>query len=107
MTGKRKRRGRTEHTRRELAAYDVPGGEIVLYQAPEGSVSLDVRLLFHVVEAMSLECVRNLGHMREMVLLIRNIAAQARAPGEVMEWIEIVQDDLDAVFTALAEGRTG
>ncbi|MBW1717255.1 MAG: hypothetical protein JRJ77_15770 [Deltaproteobacteria bacterium] len=64
-----------------------------------------VRLLFHIDEAMSWESVRNLEHMRKTLLVIQNIAAQAKAPEDVIEWIEIVREDLDEVFAAIAEGE--
>jgi len=63
------------------------------------------RLLFHIDEAMSWESVRNLEHMRKTLLVIQNIAAQAKAPEDVIEWIEIVREDLDEVIAAIAEGE--
>ncbi|MDD2853828.1 MAG: hypothetical protein PHY09_18225 [Desulfuromonadaceae bacterium] len=43
------------------------------------------RLLFQIDEAMSWEAVRDLEYMRKTVLIIRNIAVQAKAPAEVVE----------------------
>ena len=63
------------------------------------------RLLFHVDEAMSWESVRNLDQMRSTLVLIRNIAMQSKVPNEIVEWIEIVQEDLEEVFLAIAEGE--
>ena len=63
------------------------------------------RLLFHVDEAMSWECVRNLHRMRDMTTLIRNIVLQSEAPPHVMEAIDDVVDALREVFAALAEGE--
>ena len=62
------------------------------------------RLLFHVDEAMSWESVRNLDRMRSILVLIRNIATQSTVPEEVLEWIEMVQEDLEEVMLAIAEG---
>ena len=63
------------------------------------------RLLFHVNDAMSWESVRNLEQMRKTLLLIRNIAAQAELPEEVREGIGTVEENLDEVFRAIAEGE--
>ena len=64
------------------------------------------RLLFHIDEGMSWENVRNLDNMRKTLLLIRNIAVQSKVPDEVSEWIEDVEENLEEVFTAIAEGET-
>ncbi|MBU2714510.1 hypothetical protein, partial [Zooshikella harenae] len=61
------------------------------------------KLLFHIDEAMSWECVRNLKLMKETLLLIRNIAAHS-APEEVNESVEMVMESLEEVFSAIAEG---
>jgi len=63
------------------------------------------RLLFQIDEAMSWESVRNLKQMRKTLLLIRNIAAQAEVPEEIREWIGIIEENLDEVFEAIAEGE--
>ncbi len=63
------------------------------------------RLLFHIDEGMSWESVRDLNHMRKILLLIRNLAAEANVPEQVREWVSEVKDDLDEVFEALAEGE--
>ena len=63
------------------------------------------RLLFHIEEGMSWESVRNLNSMHNTLLLIRNIAINATAPDDVSEHIEMVIEDLDAVFAAIAEGE--
>jgi hypothetical protein len=63
------------------------------------------RLLFHIDEGMSWESVRQLDHMRETLLLIRNIATQADVPEAVTYWIDTVGQDLEEVFAAIAEGE--
>jgi hypothetical protein len=63
------------------------------------------RLLFHIDEGMSWESVRNLKQMKATLLLIHNIATQAGASEEVIEWIGMARGDLDEVFEALAEGE--
>ncbi len=44
MTSKRNTRPECRAARETPAFYGGPGGEIVLYRAPDGTVSLDVRL---------------------------------------------------------------
>ncbi|PON13389.1 hypothetical protein C2W62_34605 [Candidatus Entotheonella serta] len=63
------------------------------------------RLLFHIVEGMSWESVRNLDSMKATLLLIHNIATQADVPAEVVEWIDTVWNDLEEVFAAITEGE--
>ena len=43
--------------------------------------------------------------MKETFILVQNIAVQANAPKEVIEWIDDVRDSLNAVFEAIAEGK--
>jgi len=63
------------------------------------------RLLFHVDEAMSWESVRNINIMSKTFLLVQNIAIQADAPEEVIEWIDDVRESIDAAVAAIAEGE--
>jgi hypothetical protein len=63
------------------------------------------RLLFQIDEAMSWESVRNLEYMRKTLLIIHNIAVQAKAPTEVIESIGYVQQNLEEVFEAISEGE--
>ena len=63
------------------------------------------RLLFHIEEGMSWESVRNLKNMHNALLLIRNIATNAKAPEDVLEFIELVSKDLDEVFAAISKGE--
>ena len=63
------------------------------------------RLLFHIDEAMSWESVRNLNIMRKTFILVQNIAIQANAPEEVIEWVDDVRDSIDAAVAAIAEGK--
>ncbi|MFZ0254083.1 MAG: hypothetical protein WAN46_00200 [Gammaproteobacteria bacterium] len=43
--------------------------------------------------------------MRKTLLLIQNIVNQSDCPDEVREGVEMVRDDLDEVFQAIAEGE--
>lgn len=63
------------------------------------------KLLFHIDEAMSWESVRNLNNMRKTFILVQNIAIQANAPEEVIEWVNDVRDSLDEAVAAIAEGK--
>ena len=63
------------------------------------------KLLFHIDEAMSWECVRNLKLMKETFLLIQNISVQSKAPEEIIEMVGMVRDSLEDVFSAIKEGE--
>ena len=53
------------------------------------------RLLLHIDEAMNWESVRNLGHMKDTLLLVTNLAVQAKLPQASMEDLEEIRDTLD------------
>jgi hypothetical protein len=63
------------------------------------------RLLFHIDEGMSWENVRQIDNMRKILLLIRNISTKAKVPDEVCQNIEMVIEDLEEVFSAIAKGE--
>ena len=52
------------------------------------------RAIFHITEAMSWETVRNLKQMPPLLLMVRNICMQGKAPEEVLENIS----ELDAIL---------
>jgi hypothetical protein len=52
------------------------------------------RALFHIDEAMSWETVRNLRLMPPLLLVIRNLCLQGKAPDEVIQNIEDVTEVL-------------
>ena len=56
------------------------------------------RVLFHIDEAMSWEVVRNLRMMPPFLLVIRNICAQGKAPHEVIENLNDIDDILKDVL---------
>lgn len=60
--------------------------------------------LFYIDEAMSRESVRNLDAMKVTLVLIRHLAIQARAPSEVLDGIDEVQDCFDEAVAAIADG---
>lgn len=63
------------------------------------------RLLFQIDEAMSWESVRNLEQMRNVFLVIQNIAAQNEVPQDILVWVGIVRGAFDEVFEAFKEGE--
>jgi hypothetical protein len=56
------------------------------------------RALFHIDEAMSWETVRSLDRMPPLLLIIRNLCVQGRAPEEIMENIDQVNSILKRVI---------
>lgn len=63
------------------------------------------KLLFQIDEAMSWESVRNLSHMKEVFTVVKNISSQNHVPEEVTEWVDMVRDDMEEVFSAIKEGE--
>jgi hypothetical protein len=57
------------------------------------------RAIFHIDEAMSWESVRNLRRMPPLLLIIRNICTQGKAPEEVLENIQDVDEVLKEVLS--------
>jgi hypothetical protein len=57
------------------------------------------RAIFHIDEAMSWESVRNLRGMPPLLLIIRNICTQGKAPEEVLENIRDVDEVLREVLS--------
>jgi hypothetical protein len=57
------------------------------------------RAIFHIDEAMSWEVVRNLKRMPPLLLIIRNICVQGRAPQEVLENIRELDEILKEVLS--------
>ena len=53
------------------------------------------RVLPHIDEAMSWESVRNLAHMRNTLLIIRNLAIQYQGSDEIMQEIEDITETLE------------
>ena len=62
------------------------------------------KVLFHIDEAMSWECVRNLRQMPPLVLIIRNLCHQGEASNEILENIEEVTTLLDEVLETFPKG---
>jgi hypothetical protein len=83
---------------------DLQGAWGVLRESVVNSAGFEGwdRALFHIDEAMSWETVRNLRRMPPLLLVIRNHCLQGKAPDEVVQNI----DDVNEVLTeALVELR--
>ena len=91
----------------KTALSDLQGAWAVLRGAVVDSFGFEDsdRLLFHIDQAMSWECVRNLKAMEEALLLVRNIAAQS-ASAEINELVEAVRENLQEVQDAISEGES-
>ena len=57
------------------------------------------RAIFHIDEAMSWEVVRNLRQMPPLLLIIRNICGQGKAPKEVLENVEYIDGILQEALS--------
>jgi hypothetical protein len=57
------------------------------------------RVIFHIDEAMSWETVRNLRRMPPLILIIRNICIQGKAPEEILENIRDIDELLKEVLS--------
>ena len=57
------------------------------------------RALFHIDEAMSWESVRNLNRMPPLLLIIRNICMQGKAPQEVLDNIRGLDEIMKEVLS--------
>jgi hypothetical protein len=80
---------------------DLQGAWGVLRESVVNSAGFEGwdRALFHIDEAMSWETVRNLRRMPPLLLIIRNLCLQGKAPDEVFQNI----DDVNEVLTEALE----
>ena len=63
------------------------------------------RLLFHIDEAMSWECVRALNQMKPLILIIDNIAKQSEASDEIVDLVQNVRENYEAALEAIKKGK--
>ena len=82
---------------------DLQGAWLVLRESVFDTAGFERwdRALFHIDEAMSWETVRNLRRMPPLVLIIRNICTQGKAPREVLENIQEVDQILKKVLSEI------
>jgi hypothetical protein len=75
---------------------DLQGAWIVLRESVVNSAGFEgwERALFHIDEAMSWETVRNLRRMPPLLLIIRNLCIQGKAPNDVIQNIDNVNEIL-------------
>ena len=80
---------------------DLQGAWGVLRESVVNSAGFEGwdRALFHIDEAMSWETVRNLRIMPPLLLIIRNLCLQGKAPDKVVQNI----DDVNEVLTEALE----
>ena len=80
---------------------DLQGAWGLLRQSGVDTVGFDGwdRAVFHIDEAMSWETVRNLKRMPPLLLIIRNLCVQGKAPQEVIDNIQVVDDVLLEVLS--------
>ena len=64
------------------------------------------KIIFHIDEAMSWECVRDLNRMYPLINLIHNLGNQHEAPESIIECIIEVRRIFEEVRTASIKGET-
>ena len=82
---------------------DLQGSWSLLRDSVVGSSGFEGwdRAIFHIDEAMSWETVRNLKRMPPLLLIIRNICTQGKAPQEVLENIQELDEILKEVLSEI------
>jgi len=82
---------------------DLQGAWGVLRESVANSARFEGcdRVLFHIDEAMSWETVRNLRRMPPLLLIIRNLCIQGKAPDEVILNIDDANDILTETLEEL------
>ena len=91
----------------KTALSDLQGGWTVLRDTVVENFGFpgSDKIIFHIDEAMSWECVRDLNRMYPFINLIHNLANQNEAPESVLEAIIEVRNDFEEVRTALNKGE--
>ena len=91
----------------KTAISDLQGAWVLLRDqvAEEFGFEGSDKLLFHIDEAMSWECVRALNQMKPLILVIENIASQSNASSEIFELIANVRIDYAEALEAIREGK--
>ena len=80
---------------------DLQGAWILLRESVVEAAGFEGwdRALFHIDEAMSWEVVRNLRRMPSLLLIIRNLCSQGKAPQEVLDNIQSLDGILKDVLS--------
>ena len=82
---------------------DLQGAWQCLRQEVAGNPGFDGwdQVLFHIDEAMSWECVRNLRQMNKTLVLVRNLIQRGKSPEGVLECLESVNERMAETLEAL------
>ena len=91
----------------KTALSDLQGARTVLRETVVANFGFpdSDKIIFHIDEAMSWECVRNLNQMYPLINLIHNLANQNEAPKQVLDAIVEVRKNFEEVRTALNKGE--
>jgi hypothetical protein len=91
----------------KTALSDLQGAWTVLRETVVANFSFpdSDKIIFHIDEAMSWECVRNLNQMYPFINLIHNLANKNEAPKQVLDAIVEVRKNFEEVRTALNKGE--
>ena len=91
-------------TKYDIRAFEVApyGSSLSQYFSFPGSD----KIIFHIDEAMSWECVRDLNRMYPLINLIHNLANQHEAPESIIECIIEVRRNFEEARTAFIKGET-
>ncbi len=60
-------------------------------------------MLFHTDDAMSWETVRNLKLMQPLILIIRNLCNQGKAPEEILQCLNMINEILEKTLEIYPE----
>jgi hypothetical protein len=88
------------------ALSDLQGAWTILRDTVVENFPGSDKILFHIDEAMSWECVRDLNRMYPLINLIHNLANQHEAPESIIESIIEVRRNFEEVRTAFIKGET-
>jgi hypothetical protein len=92
---------------RKTALSDLQGAWSVLRETVVENVGFpgSDRMIFHIDEAMSWECVRDLKKMYPLINVIQNLANQNDAPQAIIDAIVGVRENFEEVQSALKKGE--
>lgn len=91
----------------KTAISDLQGAWMLLRDQVEKEFGFEAsdRLLFHIDEATSWECVRALDKMKPLIIIIDNIARQSEASDEILELIANVRESFEGALEDIRKGK--
>lgn len=91
----------------KTALSDLQGAWTLLREEVVNNMGFEnsAKMLFHIDEAMSWECVRDLDQMDFLILLIDNLAKQANAPRIIINCIDEVRYHYQEVLESIKDGE--